>query len=355
MVYGIWNIGAGKEWAWASKLGHYWRTGSDVGNIWGQTDQQSGHAGVMFNYDTQQAIPAISAISGPGSYAFLDQLMVGQVPGVPHGPGDIGLTSAEASSHFSIWCIMSSPLWITFDIFNPPAGIHEIVANPEAIAINQDKLGQMAVRIDGASSSPFGLKARLPATCGLEAIWPNGEQLARPLHNGDTAVVLFNRLQSNLTITLQFEDIGDTMMSCFHVRDVWARADLGVHVDKFVANAVPSHGSRFLRLTPSNISVCQLPPCDNSTAAPAGFAAAGRGIWSNYRLISRGAGTVAGCAAACDKWARQGFSCTGFNVFEPCNKIGACYVYNGTLDGFTPHPNAYSFRRSSARNTSDAE
>lgn len=32
MVYGVWNIGAGKEWAWASKLGHYWRTSSDVGN-----------------------------------------------------------------------------------------------------------------------------------------------------------------------------------------------------------------------------------------------------------------------------------------------------------------------------------
>ena len=117
-------------------------------------------------------------------------------------------------------------------------------------------LGQMAVRIDGSSRSPAGLKPRLPATCGLEAIWPNGEHLARPLANGDTAVLVFNRLATDLTITLNFEDIGDTTVSCFHVRDVWARADLGVHTSTFVAPSVPMHGSRFLRLKPANHSLC---------------------------------------------------------------------------------------------------
>jgi alpha-galactosidase len=75
MVYGIWSIGQGKTWAWASKLGHYWRTSSDVGNRWGQDeDAPAGHAGLMYNYDIQQAIPSIAAISGPGSFAFLDQV-----------------------------------------------------------------------------------------------------------------------------------------------------------------------------------------------------------------------------------------------------------------------------------------
>ena len=157
---------------------------------------------------------------------------------------------------------MASPLWITYDIFNPLPGITEIVTNLEAIAINQDRLGQMAVRIDGASRSPGGLTRRLPATCGLEAAYPNGEQLARPLANGDTAVLVFNRLSSNLTITLDFEDIGDTTTSCFHVRDVVARADLGVHRTSFVATSVPAHGNRFLRLTPANHSLCDT--CDST-------------------------------------------------------------------------------------------
>merc|ERR1712216_71517 len=99
MVYGIWSIGKGKEWAWANKLGHYWRTSSDLGNRWGQEDDgPAAHAGIMYNYDVQQSIPSIAAISGPGSFAFLDQLMVGQVPGIPHGQGDIGLTMDETKS-----------------------------------------------------------------------------------------------------------------------------------------------------------------------------------------------------------------------------------------------------------------
>ena len=122
----------------------------------------------------------------------------------------------------------------------------------------------MAVRIDGSSRSPAGLNPRLPATCGLEAIWPNGEHLARPLANGDTAVLVFNRLATDLTITLNFEDIGDTTVSCFHVRDVWARADLGVHTGTFVAPSVPMHGSRFLRLKPANHSLCGRSACNTT-------------------------------------------------------------------------------------------
>ena len=173
---------------------------------------------------------------------------------MPHGPGDVGLTPDETKTHFGLWCMMASPLWITYDIFAPPAGIHDIVTNTEALAINQDSLGEVAVRIDGGSRSPGGLTNRLPGTCGLGAVWPNGEHLARPLANGDTAVLVFNRLATRLDITLHFQDIGDTTVSCFHVRDVWARADLGVHAGTFAAPGVPSHGSRLLRLTPANHS-----------------------------------------------------------------------------------------------------
>eukprot|EP00038_Savillea_parva_P011640 m.199004 g.199004 ORF g.199004 m.199004 type:complete len:525 (-) comp20636_c0_seq1:131-1705(-) len=258
MVYGIWNIGAGKPQTWANKLGHYWRTGSDVGNRWGQTDSVAGSMGVMFNFDTQQAIPNIAAASGPGSFAFLDELMVGLQPGIPHGRGDTGLTPDETASHFALWCIMASPLWLTYDILHPPPNILPLVTNPEAIAINQDALGTMATRIDGAASSPSGLINRLPATCTLETLYPNGEHFARPLSNGDWGVVLLNRLTVNKTLVLHFVDIGDTTVTCFRVRDVWLRQDLGTFVSNYTASGVPSHGHRFLRLTPANQSACDM-------------------------------------------------------------------------------------------------
>lgn len=38
--------------------------------------------------------------------------------------------------------------------------------------------------------------------------WSNGEQLEKPLANGDTAILLFNRLNTTIDISLVFEDIG---------------------------------------------------------------------------------------------------------------------------------------------------
>ena len=55
------------------------------------------------NYDLQQAIPSLDSISGPGSFALLDNLALGLPPNVPH-PGDPGLTVTESSTHFAIWC-----------------------------------------------------------------------------------------------------------------------------------------------------------------------------------------------------------------------------------------------------------
>ena len=65
------------------------------------------HAAV--NYDLQQAIPSLDSISGPGSFALLDNLALGLPPNVPHA-GDPGLTVTESSTHFAIWCKECCPL-----------------------------------------------------------------------------------------------------------------------------------------------------------------------------------------------------------------------------------------------------
>ena len=51
------------------------------------------------------------------------------------------------------------------------------------VAINQDPLGKTAVRIDG-SRSYYTMLPRLPLQWNM---WSNGEQLAKPLVNGDVA------------------------------------------------------------------------------------------------------------------------------------------------------------------------
>ena len=142
MIYGVWDVGSGKPQSWAPDVGHYWRTGPDLGTRWGADAQ--GHAdgsmSLMLNYDLQQAIPSLDSISGPGSFAFLDNLAVGLPKDVPHA-GDTGLSLDEAHTHFSLWSIMASPLVLNHNIF-PGVGavdpeITKLIMNKEVIAVNQ--------------------------------------------------------------------------------------------------------------------------------------------------------------------------------------------------------------------------
>ena len=88
---------------------------------------------------------------------------------------------------------MASPLILNHNIFPGPKAVDpavtEIITNKEVIAINQDALGKSAVRIDG-SATWDRLLHRTPMQ---PAAWRNGEQLEKPLANGDIAVLLFNR------------------------------------------------------------------------------------------------------------------------------------------------------------------
>ena len=52
--------------------GHYWRIGDDIYDGW-----QS----LMRMWDTLQSIPNIAQRTKPGAYTFLDQMLIGDVPG----------------------------------------------------------------------------------------------------------------------------------------------------------------------------------------------------------------------------------------------------------------------------------
>jgi hypothetical protein len=47
-------------------------------------------------------MPNIAAVSGPGSFALLDNLALGLPANVPH-KGDPGLTITESQTHMAIW------------------------------------------------------------------------------------------------------------------------------------------------------------------------------------------------------------------------------------------------------------
>jgi len=61
----------------------------------------------------------------------------------PGGSSDSGLTLGETRAHFGMWAIVSSPLTLSHDVNNASMQdyVWPIIANREAIAVNQDYFG----------------------------------------------------------------------------------------------------------------------------------------------------------------------------------------------------------------------
>ena len=103
---------------------------------------------VRANFDSilanlRTTIPlAAKNLSTPGCWAYPDMLEVGCAAG-PGGSSDKGLTIQETRSHFGGWAIVSSPLTLSHDVNNDTIAdmIWPIIANPEAIAVNQEYFG----------------------------------------------------------------------------------------------------------------------------------------------------------------------------------------------------------------------
>lgn len=95
MLYGVWNGGSGHAWKWAAEVGgHYWRMGSDTYDGW---------TSVLRQFDTTYSVPGIDRLTKPGSYSFLDQMIIGDIPhrkGSAYGPG---LNHDEAVAHMSMF------------------------------------------------------------------------------------------------------------------------------------------------------------------------------------------------------------------------------------------------------------
>jgi len=61
--------------------------------------------------------------------------------------GNIGMTTTEYITHFSLWAITKAPLIIGCDVTNMSADTLAILTNSEVIAVNQDPLGVQGKKI----------------------------------------------------------------------------------------------------------------------------------------------------------------------------------------------------------------
>lgn len=102
--------------AWAADVADSWRTGADIA-----PDFKS----IIHQIDN---IKPLAKYCKPGHVNDLDMMQIGN-----------GLNSIDEDTHFTMWCMMSTPLMIGCDLTKISDETLKILKNKELIEINQDK------------------------------------------------------------------------------------------------------------------------------------------------------------------------------------------------------------------------
>jgi hypothetical protein len=165
----------------------------------------------------------LAPYASPGHFNDMDMLQVGR-----------GMSADEDRAHFTMWCMMASPLLAGNDLATMSDETRKILTNREVIALNQDKAGIQAhitQRINGVEMWVKHLVER----DGLER-----------------AVALFNRGDQPTSVTIDLADAGLTGVRS--ARDLWNHIDIGTESNMLTVD-VPAHGIRAFRVIGTGIVI----------------------------------------------------------------------------------------------------
>lgn len=219
ILFSACNWGADNVYHWIRESGaHMYRSTGDIQDSW----------------ESIKNIALSQLDKGPFTGTFchndMDMLVVGMYGGSNSGfisAGRRGCTDSEYKTHFSLWCMMGSPLMIGCDIRTANQVTKDILLNQELIAINQDVECRGAYRIKP------------------EPQWFHSDEvfmLVKVLSNGDLAIGFFNLSDHQREIPLLFWDMGLPYASgaALSLYDCWAHKELGVFKERF-SPVVPAH------------------------------------------------------------------------------------------------------------------
>lgn len=186
IVFSICEWGQREPWKWAKQVGgQLWRVSGDIGDVW---NREANHMGGLRGILNILEINApLSEYAGPSGWNDPDMLVVG-IGGksMSIGSESEGCTQEQYKSHFSLWCMMSSPLLCGNDVRNMNDSTLQILLDANLIAINQDMAGKQAERSIRAD---------------YYDIW------VKPLSDGRKAIACFNRTSTPRDITLNSKTV----------------------------------------------------------------------------------------------------------------------------------------------------
>jgi alpha-galactosidase len=225
IVFSMCEWGNNNPWEWGKDVGHLWRTTGDITDCF---DCEVNH-GTWSSWGIMKIVEMrkdIRKYAGPDHWNDPDMLEVGR-----------GMTLNEDRSHFTLWCLMASPLIAGNDLRSMSNETKEILTNNEVLSINQDSLGIQGYRYYAKDS--------------LE-VW------VKPLMHGDLAVCFLNRSVTMQKVNFDWSQniINDDLSkiyikfenTTYKIRDLWAKKNIGSTNNVFKAD-ISAHDVILLRLS----------------------------------------------------------------------------------------------------------
>ena len=192
---------------WVTTIADSWRISGDINNTFSSILRI-----IDINAD-------LWMYASKGHYNDMDMLQVGR-----------GMSYVEDKSHFSMWCMMQSPLLLGNDLTNMTKETIDIISNKEIIALDQ---------------SSYVYQARRVADYGDLEVW------AKPLvssSSGEVAVALLNRSEQKGTITFDMETVAIDASKGYTAKDLWSKKIYPSSYNQSLSFEVDSHDIIVLKI-----------------------------------------------------------------------------------------------------------
>ncbi|MBV9805823.1 MAG: hypothetical protein JO286_01510 [Solirubrobacterales bacterium] len=212
-------------YSWAPSVAQSWRTDTDIGfpnnvvftNVLRNLDQDSTSQTAL------QTTPTIQNAAGPPGSSGIAW---GHWNDPDYLAPELGMTSTQAQSQFSMWAMVAAPLMLGSDPRALSSATISMLENPQVIAIDQDSLG---------------VQGSLLSQSGAGQVW------VKPLANGDRAVALFNRGSGPLQISTTAGAVGLPQAGSYKLLNLWTN-DTTTTTGEVSAN-VPADAAVLYRVT----------------------------------------------------------------------------------------------------------
>ena len=206
---------------WVGEVAGSWRVCGDIRANW-----RSLRRALMDNFYR-------APYCKPGHFNDMDMMQVGRLVGqtkqarFKEFKSDTGLTRDEETTHFAMWCMLSSPLMLGCDLREMPATTLQLVTNPFILATSQNDLGLAGV-IARTEGNVYAFVKDADERFGTARY---------------VAVLNLDDAEKSFVVRGADYELGGP----FEVFDLVAGEDLGEYTDT-LGLRVPAHGTRLLRL-----------------------------------------------------------------------------------------------------------